>query len=702
MLSRRHYIGRLLLALALVIVNGHVDHRPVSAAVSPTNEWVNVYGQNTFLDGQPIPVGAVVRAFNPRGIQAGEFTVTQAGSFGLMPVYRDDPGTAADEGLLTNETISFTINGRAARVDGPDNPVWTSNGALLQVNLSVSAVKLTNEWVNFYSQNTTVNGVGVPVGTLIEAFDPGGTKCGETTVDHVGWYGLLACYRDDSATPEDEGANPGDAISFKVGGVPATATGPATADWTANGDIREVNLVTSLSTLQFTTATLSVLEGVGQATLTVSRAGNSAGAAGVSFATANGTATAGSDYSSTSGTLTWTDGDTSSKTINVSITDDTAQESNETFTVTLSNPTGSGALGSTVTATVTILANDAPVGTLQFTASTLNVSEGIGTAALTVSRVGGSAGAIGVSFSTANGTATAGSDYTATSGTLSWADGDAASKTISVPITDDAAQESNETFTVTLNSPTGGATLGTPSSSTVTILANDGPIGTLQFSAAALSVAEGAGQATLTVSRVGGSTGAVGVSFTTANGTATAGSDYTLTAGTLSWADGDTSSKTISVPILDDAVQESDETFTMSLSSPTGGAALGTPASATITILANDQPRACDPRPPVTLSVVRIGAGTLQVTVTSQVSSSTPSNQLTELRFGTASNALIDIPNGPSGFPGNRNIVLSPSVQQTTFRVRRINPGAFTAHLDAIDACPVPWRTFVGGGPSVP
>lgn len=117
----------------------------------------------------------------------------------------------------------------------------------------------------------------------------------------------------------------------------------------------------------------------------------------------------------------------------------------------------------------------APVanGTLQFSASGYSVSEGAGTATITVTRTGGSDGAIGVTYATSDGTATAGSDYTATTGNLSWAAGDAASKSFAVAITDDGTAEADETVTVTLSAPTGGATLGVPANATLTIVDDD-------------------------------------------------------------------------------------------------------------------------------------------------------------------------------------------------------------------------------------
>jgi len=230
-------------------------------------------------------------------------------------------------------------------------------------------------------------------------------------------------------------------------------------------------------------------------------------------------------------------------------------------------------------------------GTIQLSAATYSVNENGGSVTITVTRTGGSSGAVGVSYATSNGTATAGLDYTATSGTLSWADGDTGNKTFSIPILDDSTYEGNETVNLTLSSPTGGATLGSPSTGVLTIVENDpAPAGSLQFSSATYSVDENGGSVTITVTRTGGSSGTVGVGYGTSNGTATAGSDYTATSGTLSWANGDTGNKTFSIPILDDSTYEGNETVNLTLSSPTGGATLGSPSTAVLTIIENDPP----------------------------------------------------------------------------------------------------------------
>ena len=316
------------------------------------------------------------------------------------------------------------------------------------------------------------------------------------------------------------------------------------------------------------------------------RTGGSLGTVGVTFTTADGTATAGADYTATAGTLSWADGDSTPKTFTVGILPDALVEGNETFAVRLSSPTGGATLGSVSSATVTIV--DTPTsGTICLSASSLTVQENAGTVSISATRTGGSSGAVSVSYATSNGTATAGSDYVAASGTLSWANGDTAPKTFTVTVLNDTLVEGNETFGVTLSGPTGGATLGSPSSATVTIIDTTAP-GTIALTASSFTVQENAGTVSITATRTGGSSGAISVSYATSNGTATAGSDYAAASGTLSWANGDTAPKTFTVTVTDDALMESNETFTVTLSGPTGGATLGSPSSATVTIVDND------------------------------------------------------------------------------------------------------------------
>jgi hypothetical protein len=111
--------------------------------------------------------------------------------------------------------------------------------------------------------------------------------------------------------------------------------------------------------------------------------------------------------------------------------------------------------------------------------------------------------------------------------------------------------------------------------------------GGLRFSSSAYTVREGAGHATVTVQRVGGSDGAVSVHFETANGSAKAPGDYTSRSGRLRFADGQ-KTRTFTVPIVNDTRHEPAESFTVRLSDARGGAALGTPTTAKVTIRASD------------------------------------------------------------------------------------------------------------------
>jgi hypothetical protein len=226
--------------------------------------------------------------------------------------------------------------------------------------------------------------------------------------------------------------------------------------------------------------------------------------------------------------------------------------------------------------TITTFSEGNPVevtapGQLRLDSSSYNVPESAGVAQVTVQRVNGSAGSVGVNFSTSPGTATAGADYTPVSGTLLFADGET-SKVIDIPIINDSLSEGNEFFNVNLTSPSGGAAIAFPATSAVNIIDDDLP-GQFQFSSINYSRIETGGVAAINVERVGGIIGTVTVDYTTGDGTATAGADYTATSGTLTFAPGELV-KTINVPITDDQIVEGDETVNLALSNPTNGSSL--------------------------------------------------------------------------------------------------------------------------------
>jgi hypothetical protein len=344
---------------------------------------------------------------------------------------------------------------------------------------------------------------------------------------------------------------------------------------------------TGEESVELADATYNVGQAAGSLTVSVNRTGGSSGAVSVGFVTANGTAIAGTDYTATTGTLQWADGDASAKTFSIKISGASAFSGNKNFTVRLTNANGA-AIASPSSATVTIAGSASPpVGSLQLSASTFTVAQNAGSVALKVTRLGGSSGAVSVAYATANGTAVAGTNFTSATGTLNWASGDTAAKTITVTISNATPFTGNKTFSVALSAPTGGATIASPGSATVSISGDAVATGNLQLSASSYSVAQTAGSLTVTVNRTGGSSGAIGVSYATANGTAVSGTDYTKETGTLQWVSGDASAKTISIPISGATPFSGSKSFSVALSAATGGAAVGSPATATVSITGN-------------------------------------------------------------------------------------------------------------------
>jgi hypothetical protein len=321
-------------------------------------------------------------------------------------------------------------------------------------------------------------------------------------------------------------------------------------------------------------ANVSAAENASTATMTATIDAASGKDVTFDYATSDGTATAGSDYTAGSGSLTISAGQTT-KTFTVPITDDTTDENNETVTVAISNAANTS--NTTASATLTITDNDNPPSLS--IADAQSTDESATSTTLTVSLSSASAKAITVDYATSDGTATAGSDYTATSGTLSFAAGET-SKTIEVTPIQDNTFEGNETVTITISNPS-NATIS-DATATFTITEDDtGP----QLSINNVTVDEDAGSATFTVTMSPTSTSAVTVDYATSNVTATAGADYTATSGTLTFSAGD-SSKTISVTVANDSLDEANETATVSLTNASGASTSN--ASGTLTITDDD------------------------------------------------------------------------------------------------------------------
>jgi len=151
-----------------------------------------------------------------------------------------------------------------------------------------------------------------------------------------------------------------------------------------------------------------------------------------------------------------------------------------------------------------------------------------------------------------------------------------------ITIVDNGAVEGPKTVNISASAEDG-------SSVEQTMIVEDNDPGRVQFSAGSYSVEEKDRSAVITVIRTSSSSGEIRVDYGTVNGTASAGADYESISGTLTFHNGEVS-KTFSVTILDDSVAEGEKTVKLSLSNPTGGAVLGIPSTAILTIEDDDRP----------------------------------------------------------------------------------------------------------------
>ncbi|MBL9169048.1 MAG: hypothetical protein JNN07_15010, partial [Verrucomicrobiales bacterium] len=205
--------------------------------------------------------------------------------------------------------------------------------------------------------------------------------------------------------------------------------------------------------------------------------------------------------------------------------------------------------------------------------------------------------AVAVDFATTNGTAISTNDYRGTNGTLAFAVG-VASRTITIPIANDTLDEEDETFEVNLFNPQSGVQLGTITNTVVTIVDNDAG-GTIKLSAATYSGTEGT-NAIIKVFRSGGLASGVTVHLGSSAGTATAGTDYTEVSTNLVFAAGETN-KTVNLAVAMDALVDSSETVNLTLTEATGGASLGEPNTAVLTLTDKPDPNAIPASGPVFL-----------------------------------------------------------------------------------------------------
>lgn len=321
---------------------------------------------------------------------------------------------------------------------------------------------------------------------------------------------------------------------------------------------------------ELTIANVTLAEGNSDTTnavFTVNLSAASSETVTVSYTTADDTALADSDYTATSGVLTFAPGETS-QTLSVAIVGDALVESDETFFINLADPnnatiTMAQAIGSITNDDTTATPPILP-GLSISDVTMMEGNRGTTNAVFTVSLSAPSSEIVTVDYTTADGTALAGSDYLTANGTLSFNPGET-SQTLSIPVLGNRRTELDETFLVNLSNPTNGT------------LTDNQAIGTIQNDDVAMlrirdvSLREGnrgTKNAVFTVSLSGPVSQTVTVDYTTVDGSAIAGEDYTASSGRLTFNPGQTE-QTLNVAITGDTMFEPNEVFYVNLSHAT-------------------------------------------------------------------------------------------------------------------------------------
>ena len=332
-------------------------------------------------------------------------------------------------------------------------------------------------------------------------------------------------------------------------------------------------------TVQFSSAAYTVTESAGTAPIDVVLSAASGLTVTVAYSTTDLTATA-ADYDTATGTLTFAPG-TLTQTISVNILPDLIAELDEQVSLALGQP-ANATLGSPANAVLTIL-DDEGLPSLVFEQAAYSAAESAGTVVMTVTLSSQSALTVTVAYASGLGSATAGQDYTAASGTLTFTPGVTA-QPISLTVLHDSLDEADETVPIVLSAP-GNAGLGDPMTATVTLL-DDDAAPSVSFASSFYTATENAGTAsiTTTLSAVSGLT--VTVIYSTSSQSALAGADYTAISATLTIPPGQLTGA-FAITLTDDPVNELTETLGLSLVAPTN-ATLGTPNTATLTILDDD------------------------------------------------------------------------------------------------------------------
>ena len=401
-----------------------------------------------------------------------------------------------------------------------------------------------------------------------------------------------------------------------------------------------------------TVSNMSVDESTGTASVTVSLTGNSGQDISVNYITGDSGAKAGTDYSATNGSLVWEAGDTADKTISITIADDAFDETDETFNVAFSD--ASNAKLSADTLVVTITDND---GQPSISIADITVGENDSTATVTAVLSGTSGTDVTVAYATSDNTAAAGKDYTAASGTLTWAAGETGNQTFTISLTDDAVDESTEVIDVTLSKVT-NATLSDATSTVSITDADSSPTITI----ADMTIGENNTSVDMTVTLAGSSSSVVTVDYAASAVTASS-TDFTDgSSGTVTWAAEETGAKTFSISLSNDTIFEGDETFSVALDKAVN--AIISTGTAVVTITDDDSipavsvadVSASESAGTIDVVVALSGASATNVTVSyvSSIDSSLGTSGASSADFTTVSGSLT----WTAGDTGNKTVTI--------------------------------------------
>ncbi len=595
-------------------------------AVFDANETFSVQISNPSAGsvGISTATGLIEDSFNPEWtITAQNDSVTEGGDITFVVtrsisseaatidfISAGDTATAGSDFTANSQTLSFVAGEVSKTV-----VVLTSDDADLEVTETVSGrlanaqygtistgeaiVSITDneqvQWDIIISDPITVENVATSVGEDVGTVTFTITRTAGTTAETIDLVGLGS-----SAVAGEDFVNFDQTVSFAVGVLSQDITVTITDDviFEANESFAASISNASVGTIETSSASLTiednestiwsveftnaqpgvtseVSEADGTASFTITRTGDTSVAADITVYTSGGSAQADVDYTSVNTVMSFAAGE-SSKTIDIAITEDFAEESSERINVYIADPTVG--IVDTTSANVRILDNDG----LQWfvSADDVTISEGAGTASFTVYRTGNLTSEVTVDFEALGNTATAGADFTATTQTLTFAVGESA-KTVEIVLTDDALFESTESLRAVISNQSAG----TLSTSTANMNITDDDLTHWAVSSVLSSVNEGAGQFAVEVTRSGDISAAQTIDVATADGSAIAGADYTAMDQTLSFAAGEVK-KTLYISLTDDTDSEIAETILVSLSNPTSGV-IDT-ATTTTTILASD------------------------------------------------------------------------------------------------------------------